>query len=340
MKTLITFTCIFVVFLTACAPIIPESGGTESTPIVITAEVSTAVSSGSINPFDTQTPSAPISIPTPVPPTPLPTLSSASLSPTELKYKILDQFPDFFFCDPDYYPVARADEGDAAQQRFPEIQADQEMFQTILSHNGLSGLASFTSEQMQLIYGDYKKLSAVYFELAGDSYQFQIRTGSDGKKGFAIKGTIDGKGSIDVQDKQPAFLTCPICLAVGTLIDTPQGAIRVEKLQVGDQVWTKNEAGQRIAGVILQTGSVRVPATHQIVHLVLSDGRELWASPGHPTADGRRLGDLKVGDMLDGARVSLIERLQYQGQATYDLLPSGATGFYWANEILIGSTLK
>jgi len=34
-----------------------------------------------------------------------------------------------------------------------------------------------------------------------------------------------------------------------------------------------------------------------------------------------------------------VERLGYTGTDTYDLLPSGNTGFYWANGILIGSTL-
>jgi hypothetical protein len=76
-----------------------------------------------------------------------------------------------------------------------------------------------------------------------------------------------------------------------------------------------------------------------MVHVVLDDGRELWASPGHPTADGRALSDLRVGDLLDGARVTLLEHLPYEGIATYDLLPSGDTGLYWADGILMGSTL-
>jgi len=84
---------------------------------------------------------------------------------------------------------------------------------------------------------------------------------------------------------------------------------------------------------------VPTPASHQIIHAILSDGRELWASPCHPTADGRMLGLIKVGDTLDGAYVTRIERILYKGSATYDLLPSGGTGFYWANGILIGSTL-
>ena len=86
--------------------------------------------------------------------------------------------------------------------------------------------------------------------------------------------------------------------------------------------------------------SIRVPATHQVIHVRLSDGRELWVSPGHPTADGRRLVDLKIGDVLDSARVTLVERVRYLGITTFDILPSGSTGFYWANGILLGSTLK
>ena len=100
-----------------------------------------------------------------------------------------------------------------------------------------------------------------------------------------------------------------------------------------------NGAGERVPGNILNLGHVNVPATHQVIHVILSDGRELYASPGHPTAEGKVLGDLKVGDLLDGMYVLLIERLPYAGLATYDLLPSGDTGLYWANGILMDSTL-
>jgi hypothetical protein len=52
---------------------------------------------------------------------------------------------------------------------------------------------------------------------------------------------------------------------------------------------------------------------HQKVHVVLADGRELWASAGHPMADGRPLGNLRAGGMLDGARVVSAEREPYSG---------------------------
>jgi len=130
------------------------------------------------------------------------------------------------------------------------------------------------------------------------------------------------------------------CLAPNTVIDTPTGAVAAEDLQVGDLVWTVDSAGARTAATILETSRVPVTASHQMMHLVMADGRELWASPGHPTADGRALGDLKAGDILDGTYIAVAERVPYGQPATYDLLPSGETGYYWANGILLGSTLS
>ena len=309
MKKFAGFTLLLAFYLAACAPIIPESG-TGSTPIVITAVVSTLIAE-TPGPPPTDGPS-----PTPIPATPIPSLPSASLSPTELKYKVLDQFPDFFFCDPDFYPVAREDEMSLALQRFPELQANQEEFQAILNHNGLGGLTTFTDDQKLTIYREHKKLNAIYFELVGDRYQFQIQTGLEGQQGDVIKGTVDGNGSIEVQERKPGFPACPICLAAGSLIDTPSGPVAVENLNVGDSVWTVNKAGERVIGTILKIASVRVPSIHQVIHILLSDGRELWASPGHPTADGRILGGLKTGDILDGAQIILIERLPYTGVAS------------------------
>jgi len=95
-----------------------------------------------------------------------------------------------------------------------------------------------------------------------------------------------------------------------------------------------------VAAPVLAIGAATAPLGHELVHLVLDDGRELSASPGHPTADGRRLADLRVGDRLDEATVVRTERVPLFGGRTYDLLPGGATGAYWADGVLVGSTLK
>jgi hypothetical protein len=132
---------------------------------------------------------------------------------------------------------------------------------------------------------------------------------------------------------------CPICLAVNTLIDTPSGETPIQQLQIGAPIWTTDKSGSRVAGVVQKTSRVLVPPTHQMVHLVLDDKRELFVSLGHPTIDGRTAGSLQARDLYDGAHVVTTNKVTYSEGATYDILPSGETGFYWANDILLDSTL-
>ena len=325
--------------LTACAS---STAGTSVvvTPIVGTAVAGTASLSTVVSLVGTSLP--PNFTPPPTPPpslaTPVPTIPGG-LSPTELKYRLLAQFPDFFFCDPDLYPVARANEQSLALQRFPQIQADSPVFQTILAHNNLAGLTTFTDQQKLLIYRQYKELAAIQLELTSTGYQFHLQVAKTKGNGELVTGVIDGQGSITVQQQTPSIATCPICLAIGTLIDTPAGAVPVQDLRLGMPVWTLDKTGARVARPLLRVSRTVVPPGHQVVHLVLDDGRELWVSPGHPTTDGRRVGQLQVGDTLDGAKVLSVGRVPYAGPATYDLLPAGDTGFYWANGILLASTL-
>jgi hypothetical protein len=271
--------------------------------------------------------------------TPIPTLPGG-FGPAELKYRVLSEFPDFFFCDPDYYPVARDDELALALQRFPEIQAKAEEFNAILAHNNLAGQSEFTDDQKLLIYRQHKRLSALFFELAGDAYRFQIQVAKTEGEGELVAGSIDANGSITVLERTPSIATCPICLAAGTLIDTPAGLIPVQDLRPGMLVWTLDAAGERLARPLFQVGKTVVPTSHRVVHLKLADGRQLWVSPGHPTTDGRRAGRLKAGDSLDGSLVLSAQRIPYAGAATYDLLPAGNTGAYWANGILLASSLN
>ncbi|MEK7312681.1 MAG: Hint domain-containing protein [Chloroflexota bacterium] len=349
MKTKYLAALILAVLLAACGPVV----GGAFTPIRATAPVVTPVPTSA--PITAVTAAvgtaAPVIISplppdfTPPPTSPPPTLTAiptlrAGLSPTELKYQVLAQFPNLFFCDPDYYPVARADEADLARQRFPELQANIEELNAILAHNSLSGATNFTDEQKLIVYREHKKLNAILFNLSGDGYEFQLQISDNQQEGFLVQGLIDSAGRITVQQKTPTIATCPICLAADTRVDTPAGPIAVSELRVGMTVWTVDEAGRRVAAPILEVVRVTAPAAHRVVHLKLSDGRELWASPGHPTADGRELGDLQRGDRLDGAAITFIERAPYDQISTYDLMPARATGDNWANGILIGSTLS
>lgn len=125
----------------------------------------------------------------------------------------------------------------------------------------------------------------------------------------------------------------------GTLIDTPAGEIPVEKLERGMIVWSLDDAVERIAVPVVETGFTPLSSTIKVVRVTLSDGRSVIASPGHPAADGRALGEYKAGDDLDGAVVVTIETVDYDGGATFDILPGGTTGLYWANGVLLKSTL-
>jgi hypothetical protein len=129
-----------------------------------------------------------------------------------------------------------------------------------------------------------------------------------------------------------------ICLAAGDRIATPTGPVPVAQLRPGMIVWTQDGAGRRIAAHVLLVSHHPAPPRHWVVRVVLSDGRTVEASPGHPTADGRHVGELRSGDLLDGSRVRVVERVSYSGD-TWDLLPAGPTGAYWADDVLLGSTL-
>ena len=327
-KTLPILTFTLLMLLAACSPgsQVGETTAMVGTavPIVITAQPANGT---------------PLPFPTPEPPTPIPPLPSGA-SPTELKYRVLGEFPDLFFCDPDFYPVARDDELSLALERFPELQGNPEEFQAILAHNGMSGLVTFSDEQILLVYREHKRLAAIHFELSGDLYQFQMQVAKTEGEGFLVNGTIDGNGKIKVLERQPGIATCPICLSEYTQIDTPQGPVAVEDLRVGNAIWTADATGARVPATIIKTARVRASPGHRMVHIILDDGRELLASPGHPTADGLSLAELSLGDVLDGGRILRIEWIPYDQPATYDILPSGDTGWYWANGILMGSTLS
>ena len=86
-------------------------------------------------------------------------------------------------------------------------------------------------------------------------------------------------------------------------------------------------------------------------HVVFDDGRSLLVSPDHPTCASAEttqgatrspatLFDLDVGLRYDRGVVKRAELASYDESETFDVLPSGDTGCYWANGVLLGSTLR
>jgi hypothetical protein len=276
---------------------------------------------------------------------PTPSAAPTTLGQAALKYRIVEQFGRPLFCDPDFYPVARGDEQERAHQRLPEIQKDIDAFAAITAHLGLTGAGPFAPSEELSIYRDWKMLSALQLAPAFIGYRFSVRVSASGQPPGTsvdlVEGTIDPRGVIGGVSRTPSTNPpCPICLAVGTRIGTPSGDVPVEDLHVGDSVWTLDASGARVAAALLVVGSTPVPPAHEVTRLVLSDGRALDVSPGHPGAAGRAVGELVAGDSYDGAIVLSANRIRYDGGSTFDVLPAGDTGLYWANGVLLASTLR
>ena len=130
------------------------------------------------------------------------------------------------------------------------------------------------------------------------------------------------------------------CLPGNALINTSSGFVLVKNLKSGDLVWTADGFGQRVQAVIVQAIKRVASKYHKMEHIVLKDGRELIVSPGHPTIENVEIGSLKTGQILDKSQIVSIRIMPYKEKYTYDILPAGETGGYWANNILIGSTLS
>lgn len=271
-------------------------------------------------------------------PSPAPT-PTVTYSLPELKYILFSNFSNVFYVDPDFYPVARVGQEEKnALEQFPIISADGAEFPAILKHLGLPEKPEYSDAEKLLIYREHKKLTlAVQITPAGETYQFVLRVGEN--QGERITGTITLSGIITVIKREPSFNTYPICLVKGTLIDTPGGPVPVEQINKGTTVWTLDNSERRVQADVVEITSIPVASPFQVVRISLSDGRTVSASPGHPSAEGRALGDYHTGNTLDGALVVTVEYVTYDGSATYDFLPDGPTGLYWANGILLRSTL-
>jgi hypothetical protein len=154
-------------------------------------------------------------------------------------------------------------------------------------------------------------------------------------------GTISWQGELNITTQESIGMPyCPVCLVEGSLIDTPDGPKPVESLREDMPIWTLDYQGQRFATTVWRVSKVPVGENHQVAEITLDDGRAVTASLGHPLTDGRLIGDLKVGDLVDGSRVNTMTMKTYDGEYTYDVLPQDANHFYWANGILLASTLN
>jgi hypothetical protein len=138
--------------------------------------------------------------------------------------------------------------------------------------------------------------------------------------------------------------TCPKgcllckCADPDTPIATPLGERPIDSLRPGDLVYSVHRDAIVPVPIV---STRRTPATqHRVLEITLHDGRVLSVSGGHPTADGRELASLSVGDRLGQSRIVALREVAYRKPYTVDILPASDSGAYFAAGALLGSTLR
>jgi hypothetical protein len=277
-------------------------------------------------------------------PTILPGPSGGAFSAAELRLLLIERLGPRWYCDPDEYPVAHGTEQERAIERFEEMRAERDIYGAVAAKLGIEISGGLTDAQKVAIYHVWKIALSIPLDAVGDGrYRFDYTAQPVGAatEGIRTLGIIDQTGAMTVEQQAPAGEpNCPICLSLGTRIDTPGGPIAVEKLWIGDPIWTLDAGGRRIAGTVIALGSTQAPANHHLIRVKLTDGRSVTASPGHPLLDGRLLGELRIGDLVDGSQVVALDVLAYSSSETFDLVASGPTGAYFAGGIPLGTTLR
>ncbi|HVL90118.1 MAG TPA: Hint domain-containing protein [Actinomycetota bacterium] len=279
-------------------------------------------------------------------PTPTPTLGEpVPFAPASLQFIVLDRFGPPVACDPDTYPVGRADgERHAADQWWSELNVGSTHGRAIIDRLGWAFPPSAAEVDRVAAYREYKKLRTVQMTLVDRAYQFEINaappggSGSwDGGPATRYVGFILPDGRIESVIEHPIDVNCPVCLDGETRIRVPGGERPVRLLRQGDPVLSVGRGGETIVTTVRRW--VRRPAHGPLLAFELADRRRLRMAGAHPLPDGRPAGMLAPGDELGGSRILRRDAVEPSGGATYDILPDGPTGHYWANGILVASTI-
>lgn len=127
------------------------------------------------------------------------------------------------------------------------------------------------------------------------------------------------------------------CASPDTPIATASGDRAIRDLRVGDLVYSVDHD----ATVLVPIRQVnRTPVSHhRVLRVEFGNGSKFEMSGGHPTAAGVPLSGLVVGQTIGGQRVTRITEIDYEHPFTYDILPDSETGSYFADGVLMGSTL-
>jgi hypothetical protein len=96
----------------------------------------------------------------------------------QLRYLLLGHYPTFAFCDPDLYPVARADEPSAADGWWTSTSHDSAEVQVIIDQYGFH--EPLTGQQRLTAYRDHKRLTVITMTAVAGGFEYELSTSASG----------------------------------------------------------------------------------------------------------------------------------------------------------------
>jgi hypothetical protein len=233
------------------------------------------------------------------PTTPRPTLPPLEL--VGLRYRLVDELGRPLFCDPDYYPIARADESVLAQERYPEIRADTPTHDAITAHLGIDPATTPTAGQMLAIYREWKMLNALVLEPANGAYRFDYIASSaaGAEEGGASRARSTARVDRRRTPRGVGHAALPDLPGSGTAIATPVGPIAVEDLRPEHGRLDRGCQGRRVSRPGRHRGFDWFPPTHRVVHLVSTTAGGWTPQPGHRCLTVVASATPSGGDLVD-----------------------------------------
>lgn len=125
----------------------------------------------------------------------------------QLEYDLFIKYGDVFWCDSDYYPVARVGQEQInAEAQLAAIRGNAAEFSAILEQLKLPDKPDYTADEKLNIYREHKKLTyALQMAAAGQGYTYILRTGQN--QGLRIEGTISTVGAVNETKRETSFNT-------------------------------------------------------------------------------------------------------------------------------------
>lgn len=135
----------------------------------------------------------------------------------------------------------------------------------------------------------------------------------------------------DIKDSiQGAAMAGAGCFHPNTMVETPDGARRIDELRLGDPVWTRAANGDRVRATVVEHVRRHVGPAWRFLQ-IHAPGGTILVSPTHLLADGEPVGARVAGPYVLSGDVGT--------EYTVDIRVSGSTGIYFVCGVAFRSTL-